>query len=74
MAEKSNSRSRRTRRASAPKRPARPPAAKSRPRQKTKRVRRTLVNEFKPDAPRVSPLKPLRFTHLQWLQPLRWLG
>lgn len=41
--------------------------------QKTKRVRRTLVSEFKPDGPRVNPLKPLRFTHLQWLQTLRWL-
>lgn len=73
MAENSNSRSQRTRRASAPKRPARRPAAKSRPRQKTKRVHRTLVNEFKPDAPRVSPLKSLRFTHLQRLHLLRWL-
>ena len=80
MAEKSNSRSNRTRRASAARSSsgkssaARRPASKSRPKQKTKRVRRTLVNEFKPDAPRVSPLKPLRFTHLQWLQTLRWLG
>lgn len=41
--------------------------------QKTKRVRPSLVSEFKPDKPRVSPLKPLRFTHLQWLQTLRWL-
>lgn len=40
---------------------------------KTKRVRPSLVSEFKPDKPRVSPLKPLRFTHLQWLQTLRWL-
>lgn len=68
MAEKSNSR--RTGRAPA----ARRPATKSRTKQKTKRVRRTLVNEFKPDASRVSPLKPLRFTRLQWLQILRWLG
>lgn len=41
--------------------------------QKTKRLRPSLVSEFKPDKPRVSPLKPLRFTHLQWLQTLRWL-
>lgn len=41
--------------------------------QKTKRVRPSLVSEFKPDKPRVSPLKPLRFTHQQWLQTLRWL-
>ena len=44
------------------------------PKQKQKRVRRSLVSEFKPDAPLVSPFKGLRFTHLQWLQLLRWLG
>ena len=62
--------------------PRRTPPKKAAPRsrvgaprkkQKTKRVHRTLVPEFKPDAPRVSPLKSLRFTHLQWLQTLRWL-
>ena len=73
MAEKSNSRSSGTRRTSQRKRsqPAKRPA--KRPRQKLKRVHRSLVSEFKPDAPRVSPLKSLRFTHLQWLQTLRWL-
>lgn len=70
MAEKSNSR---TRRSSSARQPARRSTSRSRPKQKTKRVRRTLVTEFKPDARRVSPLKPLRFTHLQWLQTLRWL-
>ena len=42
--------------------------------QKTRRVHRRLGNEFRPDGRRVSPFKPLRFTHLQWLQLLRWLG
>ena len=37
-------------------------------------MRRSLVSEFKPDAPLVSPLKGMRFTHLQWLQILRWLS
>ena len=69
MAEKPNSRSPRS-----SKKPARQSPRKARPKQKTKRVRRSLVNEFKPDGPRVSPLKTLRFTHLQWLQLLRWLG
>lgn len=70
MAEKSNSSSSK-RRASAAKRPARRPAPK--PKQKLKRVRRRVYTEFKPDGPRVSPLKPLRFTHMQWLHTLRWL-
>lgn len=54
------------------KRPARRPAPKKK--QKTRRVHRRLGNEFRPDGRRVSPFKPLRFTHLQWLQTLRWLG
>ena len=65
-----NERNSRSARSAARKRPARQPAKK----QKQKRVRRSLVSEFKPDAPLVSPLKSLRFTHLQWLQILRWLG
>ena len=56
----------------AAKRPARRPAQKKK--QKTRRVHRRLGNEFRPDGRRVSPFKPLRFTHLQWLQTLRWLG
>lgn len=60
---------RKTRRAAPRKRPASTPRKK----QPTKRVRRTLTSEFRPDRPRVSPLKSLRFTHLQWLQTLRWL-
>lgn len=67
-----NERNSRSTRSSAGKRPARRPAKK--PRQKQKRVRRNLVPEFKPDAPLVSPLKGMRFTHLQWLQILRWLS
>lgn len=67
-----NERNSRSTRSSAGKRPARRPAKK--PRQKQKRVRRSLVSEFKPDAPLVSPLKGMRFTHLQWLQILRWLS
>lgn len=71
MAEKSNSRSRRT---SPGKHPARRTASRApAKKQKTKRVRPSLVSEFKPDGPRVSPLKTLRFTHLQWLHTLRWL-
>ena len=65
---------RKTRRAAPSKRPARRTASTPRKKQKTKQVRRSLVSEFKPDAPQVSPLKPLRFTHLQWLQTLRWLS
>ena len=65
-----NERNSRSARSAARKRPARQPVKK----QKQKRVRRSLVSEFKPDAPLVSPLKSLRFTHLQWLQILRWLG
>ena len=53
--------------------PKKRPASTSRKKQPTKKVRRTLPSEFKPDGPRVSPLKSLRFTHLQWLQTLRWL-
>ena len=64
---------RKTRRAAPSKRPARRTASTPRKKQKTKRVRPSLVSEFKPDGPLVSPLKPLRFTHLQWMQPLRWL-
>ena len=67
-----NERNSRSTRSSAGKRPARRPAKT--PRQKQKRVRRSLVSEFKPDAPLVSPLKGMRFTHLQWLQILRWLS
>ena len=65
-----NERNSRSARSAARKRPARQPAKK----QKQKRVHRSLVSEFKPDAPLVSPLKGMRFTHLQWLQILRWLG
>ena len=50
----------------------RAPAPKKK--QKTRRVHRRPGNEFRPDGRRVSPFKPLRFTHLQWLQLLRWLG
>ncbi len=64
---------RKTRRAAPSKRPARRTASTPRKKQKTKRVRPSLVSEFKPDGPLVSPLKPLRFTHLQWMQTLRWL-
>lgn len=67
-----NERNSRSTRSSAGKRPTRRPTKK--PRQKQKRVRRNLVPEFKPDAPLVSPLKGMRFTHLQWLQILRWLS
>ena len=56
------------------KRPARRPAPAAGKKQKTRRVHRRLGTEFRPDGRRVSPLKPLRFTHLQWLQTLRWLG
>ena len=69
MANQPNSRSSRS---TNRKRPARQSTRK--PKQKLKRVRRSLVSEFKPDAPLVSPLKGMRFTHLQWLQLLRWLG
>lgn len=68
MAKKNDSRSG-SRRDSPGSRSTRPPARK----QKQKRVRRRVYPEFKPDGPRVSPLKSLRFTHLQWLQILRWL-
>ena len=64
---------RKTRRAAPSKRPARRTASTPRKKQKTQRVRPSLVSEFKPDGPLVSPLKPLRFTHLQWMQTLRWL-
>ena len=56
------------------KRPARRTAARPKKNMKTRRVHRRLGTEFKPDGRRVSPFKPLRFTHLQWLQTLRWLG
>ena len=69
-----NDRNSRSPRSSSGKTPARRSPGKSRTKQKTKKVRRSLVSEFKPDGPRVSPLKSLRFTHLQWLQLLRWLG
>lgn len=69
MAEKRNSRTSSTQRSASNKRRRSTP----KPKQKLKRVRRSVVSEFKPDGPRVSPLKPLRFTHLQWLQTLRWL-
>lgn len=39
---------------------------------KQKRVHRRIVSEFRPDAPRVSAFKTLRFTQLQRLQLLRW--
>lgn len=68
MANESNSRPRR----SSARRPAKRPPARLRPKQKQKRVRRTLYPEFKPDGRRVSLFKPLHFTHLQWLQLLRW--
>ena len=65
----------RPRRSSSARRSARAPArrAPAKPKQRQKRVRRTLPYEFKPDARRVSPFKSLRFTHLQWLQLLRWV-
>lgn len=69
MAEKSNSRSSGKRSASTSRRPAPKPKQK----QKQKHVRRRVYTEFKPDSPGVSPLKTLRFTHLQWLRILRWL-
>ncbi len=59
-------------RSAARRQPKRAPARK--PKQKTRRVRRRLYNEFKPDSPRVSPLKALRFTQLQRLQLLRWIS
>ncbi len=59
-------------RSAARRQPKRAPARK--PKQKTRRVRRRLYNEFKPDSPRVSPLKALHFTQLQRLQLLRWLS
>lgn len=64
---------RNSRRAAPGKRTTRRRVNTPRKKQKTKRVHRSLVSEFKPDGPRVSPLKPLRFTRLQWLQTLRWL-
>lgn len=69
MANESNSR--RPRKAAA-RRPAKRPAARPRPRQKLRQVRRSFYPEFRPDGRRVSLLKPLHFTHLQWLQLLRW--
>jgi len=54
------------------KQPARASARKPKKKQATRRVRRRLYNEFKPDSPRVSPLKTLHFTPLQRLQLLRW--
>ena len=68
MANESNPRPRR----SSARRPAKRPPARLRPKQKQKRVHRTLYPEFKPDGRRVSLFKPLHFTHLQWLQLLRW--
>ena len=70
-----NERPSRPRRSSSARRSARAPArrAPAKPKQRQKRVRRTLPYEFKPDARRVSPFKSLRFTHLQWLQLLRWV-
>lgn len=59
-------------RGAARRQPKRAPARK--PKQKTRRVRRRLYNEFKPDSPRVSPLKVLHFTQLQRLQLLRWIS
>lgn len=69
MANESNSR--RPSRAAA-KRPAKRPAARPKPRQKLRRMRRSFYPEFRPDGRRVSLFKPLHFTHLQWLQLLRW--
>ena len=69
-----NDRKSRAPKSAAGKAPARRSTPKNGKKQKTRRVHRTLVNEFKPDKPLVSPLKSLRFTHLQWLQLLRWLG
>ena len=68
-----NERPSRPRRSSSARRSARAPArrAPAKPKQRQKRVRRTLPYEFKPDARRVSPFKSLRFTHLQRLQLLR---
>lgn len=43
------------------------------PKQKLKRVHRRLYSEFRPDSTGVSPLKTMRFTHLQRLQLLRWV-
>lgn len=70
-----NERPSRPRRSSSAGRSARAPARRTpaKPRQRQKRVRRTLPYEFKPDARRVSPFKSLRFTHLQRLQLLRWV-
>jgi hypothetical protein len=66
------------RRSSKPKRAERPAKTPGRraaqPRQKQKRIHRVFRQEFKPDARRVSLLKPLHFTHLQWLGLLRWGG
>ena len=71
MANESNSR--RPSRAAA-KRPAKRPAARPKPRQKLRRMRRSFYPEFRPDGRRVSLFKPLHFTHLQWLQLLRWVA
>lgn len=59
---------------SASRKPARKakPAASRKPKQKLKRVHRRLYPEFRPDSTGVSPLKVLRFTHLQRMQLLRW--
>lgn len=67
MANESNSRPRR-----AARRPAKRLPARGRPKQKQKRARRVIYPEFRPDSRRVSLLKPLHFTRLQWLQLLRW--
>lgn len=67
MANESNSRPRR-----AARHPAKRPPARGRPKQKQKRARRVIYPEFRPDSRRVSLLKPLHFTRLQWLQLLRW--
>ena len=67
MANESNSRPRRVAR-----RPAKRLPARGRPKQKQKRARRVIYPEFRPDSRRVSLLKPLHFTRLQWLQLLRW--
>lgn len=50
-----------------------PAGATRKPKQKLKRVHRRLYSEFRPDSTGVSPLKTMRFTHLQRLYLLRWL-
>lgn len=70
MAKESKSRSASRPRKSAARKPS---AAPRKPKQKLKRVHRRLYSEFRPDSSGVSPLKSMRFTHLQRLQLLRWV-